>query len=153
MIWSKPWDARLEIWISRRDCSPIGSRGLGIAWVKGRRRSPRPPARMTAYIEACEGATQCTRLYSPTARRTRRAGVATLQLRPGPAQARGAAGSAGRHAASAHSPVDPGTGAAAARGGRVLEAPDLWLGIRQSVELCELRSLPGTPSHGALRVL
>src|SRR5947207_15864410 len=48
----KPRRARLRIWISSTELSPIGRSALGITWVNGRRRVPRPPASMTAFIDA-----------------------------------------------------------------------------------------------------
>src|SRR5712672_4033224 len=50
MIWSKPHAFRRSIWISRADLSPIGSSGFGTTCVKGRRRAPSPPARITTFI-------------------------------------------------------------------------------------------------------
>src|ERR1700730_17146882 len=46
----KPRRASGRGWISGTDSSPIGTSGLGSVVVKGRRRVPRPPARITACI-------------------------------------------------------------------------------------------------------
>jgi hypothetical protein len=35
---------------ARSNGSPIGSNGFGMAWVNGRNRSPKHPAKMTAFM-------------------------------------------------------------------------------------------------------
>src|SRR5262249_28311811 len=50
---SNPCRARLRIWIWRTELSPIGSSGFGMTCVNGLSRAPRPPARMTAFIDPC----------------------------------------------------------------------------------------------------